>query len=231
MAFGRRVIETVYTVGRVSESVLTTEELARRAARGASDVARGSAGVYRVGVAGRHQRAGGRHTQVQHELIGADFYHSDGDREAALALIDAAFAAFRADVEPRATTIDASPARAQWWRADAMPYLSDWSEFRKHQSSWVNRIATEWSTYEAWLVVLRGMRSGARAQGLVLASPEPGRLSQTMFERGESGRGSKIEAAWTIGKVLLYTAVGVVGTASLYTVWRDLQASKEPSEP
>lgn len=228
MAFGRRVIETVYTVGRVSESVLTAEELARRAARGARGVARGSAGVYRAGVSGRHQLASGRHASV---LVGGDLYHSDGDREAALSMIDAAFGAFRTDVEPRATAIDAPPARAQWWRADALPYLSDWAEFRKHQSSWVNRTATEWSTYEAWLVVLRGMRSGARAQGLVLASPEPGRLAQTMFERGESGRGSKLEAAWTIGKVLLYTAVGVVGTASLYTVWRDLNVIKEPTDP
>jgi len=155
------------------------------------------------------------------EVVSGTLYHDDADREAALAAIDLGIARFRADVEPRAAAVDAPPARAQWWRVEVMPMLFEWSAFRARQADWVMRTATEWSTYEAWVSLLRALRSGARAQGLALTSPEPADLPRTLFERGGRGTGGQIEAAWTIGRVLLYTAIGVAGAVGVYTVARD----------
>ena len=85
------------------------------------------------------------------------------------------------------------------------------------------RLAVDWSTYEAWLALLRSLRSGARAHGLVLETPEPERLPATMFERGALGSGSRVEAAWTLGKVMLYTAIGLAGAASLVSIAKDIK--------
>lgn len=232
MGLGRWVVNTADQVSRVSQGVSDAEELARRARSGTSSASRGLTGLYRVGISRRLERYTGRGSHDQPDtIVGGDLYHSDADRARAVATIDVAFSEFRADVEPRVTEISAPPARAQWWSADVAPMLSDWTAFRDHQSSWVARAATEWSTYEAWLTVLRNLRAGARAQGLVLTSPEPQRLPQTVFEQGAAGRGGKLEAAWTIGRVLLYTAIGVAGVAGIYTVWRDLGARDDETQP
>lgn len=221
MGVGRWVVGAARTATEVSEGVAHAEGLAGRAARGVGYLGRGARGLHRTGLAYRHQdtRASGDAVRS-----GAAFYHTDEDREAALASLGAGFAGLRADVEPWATSPGAPAARAQWWELDARPALNDWLLFRDHQGSWVNRVATDWSTYEAWMTVLHGLRSSARAQGLALASPEPVRLPRTAEELGRAGEGSPLEAAWTLGKVLLYTAVGFAGVASLYTVWRDLRA-------
>jgi hypothetical protein len=225
VGIGRWVVDTADNVSRVSQGVSDAEGLARRASSGTRDAGRGLTGIYRIGVAARARR-GMRHnddTVVAGELL----YHPDAERARAVAMIDLAIGQFRGDAEPRATRIDAPPATTQWWSAEVAPVLSDSAVFRDHESSWIARAATEWSTYEAWLTVLRQLRSSARAQGLVLASPEPPRLPQTMLERGAAGRGGKLEAAWTIGRVLVYTAIGVAGIAGIYTVWRDLRSPKE----
>jgi hypothetical protein len=181
----------------------------------------------------RRRRLGAQIDDRVGVLVGQDgsMFHSDGDRTAALSMLDVAFAMFRHDAEPTATAIDASPARQQWWEVDVLPLLSDWATFRDHESSWASRLATEWSTYQAWHQVIRGMRSGARAQGIALASPEPPPLPMTMFQRAGAGQGSRLEAAWTIGRSLVYTAIGLAGAVGIYTVWRDLKASRDRPPP
>ncbi len=217
MSFGRWVLTTADSVSRVGEGVDHAEALSRRALSGTRDVFVGAAEVHRIGVADRALHAG--------------LHHSDEDKERALIALDHAFGAFRADVETRASAIDAYPARAQWWQADVLPVLSDWSLFRDHQSSsWTNRLATEWSTYIAWLTQVRLLRAEARMQGLVLTSVEPPGLPETVFEHGALGKGSRLETAWTLGKVLLYTAVGVAGVASLWAVYREVTRRNEGDE-
>jgi hypothetical protein len=208
-------------VTRVSEGVARADDLGQRASHNARRAARGLAGLHRIGVAERAE-----------VLVAGDLslHHSDDDRERALAVVDLGFARLRAEVEPIATAVDAPPARAQWWRADVLPVLSDWSLFREHQSGWINRLATDWDTYLAWRRVLGGLRTGARMQGIALASPEPGALPETIFERGSSGRGSRLETAWTIGRVLLYTAAGAAGIWGLYAVIRDLRRGEQHHE-
>lgn len=167
----------------------------------------------------------------QRALIGTsgpEIYHSDDDRERALAQLDRDFTALRSDVEPRATAVDASPARAQWWTVDVLGTVEQWRAFRDRQSSWWARAATAWSTYEAWHARLRDLRTSARAQGLALRSAEPPPLPTTIFERGAAGLGSAGESVWTIGRALLYAAVGVTGVLTLHTAWRGLR--REPGD-
>lgn len=230
MSFGRWVVDNATRAVQVSDGVIFARSAGERAVGGARDLARGARGLHRAGMRSRRRLTHPDDpTYASGEL--SEIFHSDGDRAGAIAALDLAFARFRADVEPTATAIAASPARAQWWEVDVLPVLSDWSVFREHESSWPLRIATDWSTYQAWLTVLRGLRSGARAQGIALASPEPDRLPETIFERAGAGRGTKIEAAWTIGRTLLYTVVGLAGVAGMYSVWRDLRARKEQGTP
>ena len=254
MAIGRWIVDAATAVHHVTDGVERAETLSRRAVSGARDAARGVVGVHRVGVERRRNLHHAEGTELPANdvvaeivgaVLGADPAGLPGgafaappaptpprgisDREIALVLLEAGFAEFRADVEPRVDEPGAPATRAQWWSADALPVLSDWEAFRAHASSWVERAATEWSTYEDWLTVLRQLRSGARAQGLLLSSHEPGRLPETVFERGARGHGSKIEAAWTIGRVLLYTAVGGAGLLSLWALARDLRGRGEQS--
>ena len=227
MSAGRRILDAADAVTRVSDGVLRAEDLGSRASRGSRGAARGFSEIHRVGIAGRRRIAEARtgtEDATSSEVVGGALYHDDADREAALAAIDLGFARFRADIEPRATAIDTPPARTQWWRVEVSPMLDEWMTFRAKQANWVTRTATEWSTYEAWASLLRALRSGARVQGLALMSPEPVDLPRTMFERGSTGRGGPIEAAWTIGRVLLYTAIGVAGAVGVYTVAKDARA-------
>lgn len=226
MSTGRWILDAADAVTRVSDGVARAEDLGSRASRGSRGAARGLSGIHQVGIASRRRVAEARSVTADipgasEEIVGGALYHDDTDREAALAAIDLGVAHFRADVEPRAAAVDAPSARAQWWRVEVLPALSEWAAFRARQADWIARMATEWSAYEAWLSLLRALRSGARAQGLALTSPEPVDLPRTVFERGGSGRGGPIEAAWTIGRVLLYTAIGVAGAFGVYTVARD----------
>lgn len=221
MTLGRWT-ELLLAAGRVSDGIERVESLGTRAASGTRDLLRSTTVGWRAGVNGRgalaHERAA-RDTGV---------FHGDDDKERALAALDRAFDRFRADVEPRASSVGAPPARAQWWRADVVPVLSDWRLFREHQgSSWVNRLATEWSTYEAWMTRLRLLRTEARVQGMALESPEPDPLPETIFDRGGHGTGSRLDTAWTLGRVVLYAAVGAAGVWSLYTVYRDARRPQE----
>jgi hypothetical protein len=210
-------VSTADAVSRVGDGVACAEDLGQRASRGVRGTARGLTGLHRIGVAERAR-----------VVVGGDLlHHSDDDRERALAIVDLGLARLRAEVEPIVTAADAPPARAQWWSADVLPMLSDWALFREHQASWMNRLATDWETYLAWRKLLGGLRTGARMQGIALTSPEPERLPETILERGLAGRGSKIEAAWTIGRTLLYTAAGVAGIWGLYAVARDVRRGTE----
>lgn len=231
MTFGRWLVGAADATVRVSDGVIHAESLGRRALSGSRDVLVGATQVHRVGVSGRFAEAMRRESADSAGSMDAGFHHGDDDKERALASLDLWFGQLRADVEPRASAIDAPAARAQWWQADVLPVLSDWALFREHQSSWVNRLATEWTTYVAWLTQVRALRAEARMAGMVLASPEPTGLPQTIFDRATSGRGSKIETAWTLGRVLLYTAVGVAGVASLWAVYRELGGRREEEAP
>lgn len=218
MGLGRWIVDTATAVNVVGEGVDRIDGLARRAASGVRSSRRGLVGLHDVGVAERAQ------AQV---VAAGDWYHDDADRAIAVAVVDAALAALRRDAETAATAPGAPASRAQWWSAEVAPVLADWAAFREHEASWAARTATDWSTYEAWLTLARQLRSSARAQGIALTSPEPGHLPSTVFERGAQGRGGQAEVAWTIGRVLLYTALGVAGVAGIYTAWRDLREPRE----
>ncbi len=220
MGLGRWVVDAATSAAIVSDGVDRAESLGRLAVTGASRLRQGASVVHDYGNQSRREVA-------EQVLIGGEFYHSDSDREAALAELDKEIGRLRAEVEPHASAVAAPPAMIQWWRADVLPILKEWGSFREHQGSWFNRLATEWAVYETWLGQIRSIRSGARALGISLTGPEPEALPRTVFERGASGGGTTLASAWTVGRVLLYTAVGIAGVLSLRTVWRELRSPHE----
>mgnify|MGYP001578249226 CR=1 FL=1 len=224
MGFGRWVIDASTSAAIVSDGVDRAESLGRLAVTGVSRLGRGASIVHAHGNRSRRDVA----DQV---LIGGELYHSDDDREHALAELDREIGRLRAEIEPRASAVAAPPALAQWWRIDVLPTLAEWATFREHQASWFHRLATEWAVYETWLGKIRSIRSGARTLGITLAGPEPQALPRTVFERGAAGSGSTLASAWTVGRVLLYTAVGIAGVLSLRTVWRELRTDAHHEEP
>ncbi len=223
MGFGRWVLDAATSAAIVSDGVDRAESLGRLAVTGASRLGRGASVVHDHGNRSRREVA-------EQVLIGGEFYHSDNDREQALAMLDREIGRLRAEVEPRASAVAAPIALTRWWQIDVLPILSEWAGFREHQASWFHRLATEWAVYETWLGKIRSIRSGARALGIQLSEPEPGVLPRTVFERGASGSGTTLASAWTVGRVLLYTAVGIAGVLSLHTVWREFRSPQQETK-
>lgn len=136
-------------------------------------------------------------------------FHVDDDRQIALAQINRDFARFRIAAEPQLL-------HTFWWREEALPMFDAWSQFRRAEiQSSIDRVTTAWSTYQSWLDQLRKARTNARILGAHLPGPEPSPLPQTLFEAAESGLGTEQQKAWTLGRTVFYTAIGVAGIIAL----------------
>lgn len=225
MSLGRWAFDVADTAARVGEGAQVAHALGRRALSGASGVYRGTRGLHGVGVQSRHQAYDERHgLSPGRVLVGGDVYHTDAELGRVLGQLDSDFGRFRSEVEPRVSAPGAPAALVQWWRVDVGPTLDEWVKFyAAESSSWVTRASTSWSTYASWWQQLRALRSAARLQGIALVSPEPSTLPETLFERGEKGRGGAFETLWTFARTIVYAAVGVVGVFSIYSVWRDVR--------
>ncbi len=223
---------------RIGDEVRRVQDLGRRAGA----VWRETASLHDEGLSGRARAA--RYQEARRRKpwgalwVGQDgalLWHDDDDRAQAMRLLDEGFAAFRADVEPRATESAAPPATRQWWSVEVLPQFDQWRDFADQAAaSWTKRAATAWSTYQDWHDRLRELRSIARAHDLVLSSPEQADLPETVYQRAQAGRGSGAEAWWTLGRFALYTAVGVAGVLSLRQIMkrqirqlREVQPEKE----
>jgi hypothetical protein len=145
---------------------------------------------------------------------GQQIFHGDADKENTVAQIDRDFARFRRSIEPDALT--GTPPIAAWWRDDVLPMLSEWERFRDAEiRSWFTRAATSWEAYRVWFDRLRQARTFARILGIPPAGPEPTPPPRTLFEAAEAGAGNTPQQAWTVGRTLLYTALGAAGIAAL----------------
>lgn len=205
----------------LADDVRRVTDLGRRRAR----VWRETASLHAEGVAARaraHRLRQGMPPPAPapagRALVGGEgeLWHDDDDRKRLLRRLDRDLAAFVADVRVHVESPDAPPSRRQWWTAEVRPTLDEWRTlYDGSMASWARRTATEWSTYEDWLDRIRDLRSGARAHGLVLSSPEPSDLPRTVYQRAASGCGSDGEAWWTLGRVALYTTVGILGVLTL----------------
>lgn len=209
-------------LARVGEDLQRAAALGRRAQRAYQD----AASLYAEGLAGRARafrarearRSVGSSPRSSAVAVAGDgeLWHDDGDRAELLERLHGDFRAFSADVGPDAQSATAPPSRRQWWDREVRPALAEWASFFDgSRRSWARRTATDWDTYEDWLDRLRDLRSSARAHGITLRSPEPADLPKTVYQRAASGCGSDGEAWWTLGRVALYTAIGVIGVITL----------------
>lgn len=154
-------------------------------------------------------------------VIGRDVFHGDEDKISAIIAMNQAFTSLRDQVKPGATQAGAARALSSWWTDELEPAVSQWEAFRVSQGEWIARFAADWSAYQAWYARLLALRSEARMVGAPISGPSPGELPQTIFERGSSGTGTRAEALWTSGRVVLYTALGIAGIWGLYAVAKD----------
>jgi hypothetical protein len=164
-------------------------------------------------------------------------FHTDDERVAALAQLEADFTAIVADIHRAAQDpqLKAQPDRARsvaaWLETDVLPAMTEWEHFRWHEGeSWVNRFATDWDVYESWQAKIMRLRELARVQGIRLTSGEPKPLPKTMLQRGAHGGGTAGDVLWTAIKTVIYGVVGVAGVIGLYGVAKDLKHKLAPAK-
>lgn len=192
-----------------------------------SDAFQASRGAQRFWTAARG--IGGR-TEAEKPAtqIGQELFHTAAARDRAIAQLSTSFRALTNDLAVWLTTNKGHPdasTTAHWIAADVTPTLAEWGAFVAHEtSSWWNKIATSWDTFEQWWNRLKQMRSLARAHGVTLQSTEPVPLPKTIWQRSEAGNGSEATAILGVLKIGALTALGIMGVAGLYSGIRGLRA-------
>ena len=213
---------------RVVVGIDSVKELGRRARSSASRAWRGTTTLSR--------EAAQRRSRSRTVVSGA-LFHTDDERVAALAQLEADFTALVADIHRAAKDpqLKAQPDRARsvaaWLETDVLPAMAEWEGFRWHEGeSWINRFATDWDVFESWQAKIVRLRELARVQGIRLTSGEPKPLPKTMLQRGAHGGGTAGDVLWTAIKTVIYGVVGVAGVIGLYGVARDVKAKLTPSK-
>lgn len=199
----------------------------------AVDVFAAARGADRVWTAAR--MIGGRaEAEKPATQIGQELFHTVADRERAIGQLSTGFRALASDLAIWQTSNADKPnasVTAQWLAADVTPTLEEWATFVQHeQRSWWTKMATTWETFESWWERLKQLRSLARAHGVELQSAEPMRLPKTIWQKSEEGKGSEATAIIGVLKIGALTALGIIGTAGLYTAIRNLGARTHDRE-
>lgn len=197
-----------------------------------SDVFQAGRGAERFWIAARG--LGGREADKPFTQIGQELIHTGADRNRAIAQLSTGFRSLTSDLavwlETNKDHPDASKI-AHWIAADVTPALAEWSEFVAHEkSSWWNKLATSWDTFERWWDRLKQLRSLARLHGVVLQSVEPIPLPKTIWQRTEEGNGSEATAILGVLKIGALAALGIMGFAGLYAAVRNLRAKAQVTE-
>lgn len=160
--------------------------------------------------------------------IGQELFHSAADRVRACAQLSTGFRALVNDLAVWLTANTDHPnanTTAQWISADVTPTLEEWNAFISHENkSWWTKIATNWETFEGWWGRLKQLRSLARAHGVTLQSVEPVPLPKTIWQKSAEGNGSEAAAILGVLKIGVFTALGIMGGAGLYSAIRGLRA-------
>lgn len=187
----------------------------------ASTIDRGARGARQILVGSQAFRDRGETPVAQ---VGAEWFHSVGDRDRAIAQLSTEWQQLAAD-------LDGDPAHhadPAWVKADIAPAIEEWNHFvSRETSSWWTRAATDWQVFEDWQERIKRLRELARARGIVLASPEPHPLPKTVWQRGAEGKGSE-PAAWLgILKLGFYAALTLTGAFALYGAVSALRGNKD----
>jgi hypothetical protein len=212
--------------------VATALEASERVGAASAYGERVASGARRMSIGfGRGARLGleARRTNAAATIIGAELYHTVGDRERALDQLATDFAALQNDIMTQAGW-RADPYHAaegplfDWYRAVVEPTINEWQTFHANQTgSWTARWATDWSAYEQWQDRLKRLRELAATHGVTLASPAPVDLPQTIWQRGAEGIGGAASSLMQLLKIVIYAAIGITGFVALYAVFRDIR--------
>lgn len=156
--------------------------------------------------------------------VAGDFFHSVDDRVRAVESITAGFNAIVIEIM---RWHDANPDRhaaafKQWVTVDVLPTIDEWNKFaHRERTSWWIRAATSWQTLVDWRRRLGHLRQLARAHGIVLGTPEPDPLPQTIWEKSDGGTGNDLAPWFGIAKLVIGGAIAFTGAVTVYSVVSD----------
>jgi hypothetical protein len=198
-----------HVAGPYARAYADAERMAKTAIGGARDVYQGLESIRQDGRRGERMVSAG------------EWFHGLSDRRAALGELGADFAALQGDLSLHAE----APADLAWVQAVVTPTMSDWQAFAsKQEGSALSPWVTEWSVYEQWQERLRRLRELARSRGIQLDSPEPVALPRTIWQRGNSGEGGPLDAAFGLLKTAIFGAIALTGLVAFVVIVRDLRA-------
>ncbi len=217
--------------GRAYDAATRARELAERTAISGRRIADGAGVLHERIRRGPTSQTGTIGPGRPPVVTGRDVFHGDEDKISAVTAMDQALTALRDQVRASATQAGAAKLLSSWWADELEPAIARWEAFKASQGEWIARFATDWSTYQAWYARILALRSEARIAGAPISGPPPRELPQTIFERGSSGTGTRVEALWTSGKVVLYTALGIAGIWGLYAVAKDAKKILQGEAP
>lgn len=179
----------------------------------------------RAGVAGLHRTNGQSSRSRQADpataitAMGGEWFHGGGDRTNALAQIGLDFVAFRNEI----TSAHLSDADQLWVANEVAPALAEWTNFvERMANATIAPYVLEWSVFQSWWQRLHVLRQLARARGIVLSSPEPQPLPETVWERGAHGTGGQLDTAISLAKTAVFGIIAISGLLGFYAVARDL---------
>jgi len=176
-----------------------------------------------MGVRGRGGRSGDRAELrvgpggLLQSAISGEYVHGTGDRHSALEILRDGYRALGADLA--APELALSPLAISGRAA-----IAAWMLFLERQDeSTLIRWATDWSAYQAWWERLRTLRETLAAAGVPLVSPPPPALPKTIWQRGEDGTGSKVDAALSLGRTSAFAVMTGMGVWGLVAALRSLR--------
>lgn len=150
---------------------------------------------------------------VMRSRIGGPLWHTVGDRFDMVKMMNTSLVQVHNEAmqqmgytrdNPSAVEKDS---RWEWYRAVVIPFIAEWDAFKDRLlgSGWV-QFTTNWDTIELWMTRMLGMRAAIERK-FTIQSPEPTRLTQTMWQdAGQKLSDIGAGAAGTL-KTLLYAAV------------------------
>lgn len=208
--------------------------------------------------------AGGPH-------VGISLFHTVGDRDDAVKEINTAMVTLvselltRMGVDPNVLVVDvaklADPAHMQRvvaarktmeasplypiWTAILQPAYDEWNKFAIEQSSWGERFATNWETYEHWQERVGELRaavnSALKEHGQKLASAEPGKLQSSLpgtildtggrvVKRVGEGAADAASDTFNLVKYGIYAVLGIAGVIAVTSIVQQVRKDRDPLE-
>lgn len=144
----------------------------------------------------------------------------------------------------RASDTTIRPDWLAWWKARAVPFFNDFTEWSAARSpgNWTHfgpyiaygeQFTTDWDVYKRWLDQLIALRKEAEALGVQFQDAGPTPLPTTVVEDVEDAAKKVAGGAadtWKFVKYAAVTALAIGAVVALSSVAQDLRTGRDPAE-